>query len=248
MAACRRSLLLLLWGQLLLVLLLAAMQATPASASRPLAPISWQPSPPQPDCAPEVCSKDPRATSCDTTHNSPCHEHPSEPAVAAAAAPLQRAWVREEVSTHLWAHSQAARQLLQATTPEAPPVPVGSMAAPPAQQQDDSCLVSITYGVTDGRASGGGGGRGHGGEVSVFGAFTIEPAVRPKQVGAVQESLSDTRHAVVHPEEACTALRHLVCTLLLVDCHEPTSPQPTQRCGEVHCMRIAVHMVEPPVP
>jgi hypothetical protein len=180
MAACRRALLLLLWGQLLLVLLLAAMLTTPTSATRPLAAISsqaavyWQPSPAQPDDVAEGHSNSPPAATCDTTRNSRCHQHPSEPAVAAAAAPQQHAGVREEVP------DQGARQLLQATAPEGPP----ALAAPPAQQQDASCLATITYGVTDGRASAGGGRHpGHTHEAVVFGAFTIEPAARPKQVG-----------------------------------------------------------------
>jgi hypothetical protein len=54
--------------------------------------------------------------------------------------------------------------------PQALPVPVGSVAASPAQQQGASCLVNITYGVLNGSTFSADG---------VFGAFFIQP----EQVG-----------------------------------------------------------------
>jgi hypothetical protein len=172
---------LLLWGQLLLVLLLAAMQSTPTSASRPLAAISsqaavdWQPSSPQPDGLPEGHSNDPPATTCEVLYNSPGHQHPWKTPVDAVAALQQHAPGREEVSDQLWKHTQGARQILKATTPEAPPVPVGNMGTPPSEWRDASCLVTIYFGVADVQASRR--------EASVFGVFSIYPAAQPKQVG-----------------------------------------------------------------
>jgi hypothetical protein len=87
------------------------------------------------------------------------------------------------------------------------------MAAPASQQQDDSCLVTITYGVLKAGGSGD----------SEYGIFIIDPALQPTQVGGGNCSVQKTELGMcVLPSwllvDSHTQLYSLLHSLLMFNC------------------------------
>jgi hypothetical protein len=179
-------LLVLLQGQPLMMLILIALTAPASSALRPWLPAShdsslFRPSFTQVSQDQRTASHVSRYSSVQGAVQGGPWRQPSEPQHAAVPGGSENPSAghrAHRVGAHVWQPAvQPGRQLLQGG-PQ-PAQPPASPDTGPLQGQDASCLVTVTFGVADGRTVDSSASNS---TPSLLGYMTIEPAARPVQV------------------------------------------------------------------
>jgi hypothetical protein len=175
-------------SQLLNTLALVASLAPTSSALRPWGHVREVPFPSQAGLVDgsEETGTGSHVSSLSAMQAAPSHHQPSQ--ASQVTTPLgsgaSRARFRTDkatvygqpgLTTHNPQRAQPERQLLQ--VPPQPAQPPASPDASSVQGQDASCLVTVTFGVSDGRAVGD-----VAANTTLLGSMAIEPAARPAQV------------------------------------------------------------------
>jgi hypothetical protein len=193
MGPCERATSVLVLRQLRFLLILVASTAPISSASRPWLHVNQGTVPPQPGSS-QVSQNQGTGShvisSCAGLggHSWQPSEPPHAPMIGSSEPPRAehralRVNAQQQLSmaAHAWQPvAQPGRQLLQGGAPP-PAQPPASPGTGPPQVQDGTCLVSVTFGVTDGRGVDSSATNSTP-SPSLLGQMAIEPAAQPVQV------------------------------------------------------------------